>query len=103
MADIALSAFVVFFTQCPSFLSFQQAMEQARGANNARSLFGVQSIPGDNHIRHTLDPVEPHHLFSVYDELYQAFEKTGSQQAMRAIHDTELIALDATLVFHFPV
>ena len=42
MADIALSAFAVFFTQCPSFLSFQRAMEQPRGAHNARSLFQVQ-------------------------------------------------------------
>jgi hypothetical protein len=99
MADIALSAFAVFFTQCPSFLSFQRAMEQARGANNARSLFEVQSIPSDNHIRQTLDPVEPHHLFSIYDDLYEAFEKTGLQQAMRAIHDTQLIALDATWYF----
>jgi hypothetical protein len=99
MADIALSAFAVFFTQCPSFLSFQQAMEQVRGANNARSLFGVQTIPSDNHIRQTLDPVEPHHLFSVYDDLYQAFEKTGLQQAMRAVQDTQLIALDATWYF----
>jgi len=99
MADIALSAFAVFFTQCPSFLSFQQAMEQARGANNARSLFGVQSIPSDNHIRQTLDPVEAHHLFSLYDDLYQAFEKVGLPPAMRAIHDTQLIALDATWYF----
>jgi hypothetical protein len=99
MADIALSAFAVFFTQCPSFLSFQRAMEQARGANNARSLFQVQSIPSDNHIRQTLDPVEPHHLFSIYDDLYEAFAKTGLQQAMRAIHDTQLIALDATWYF----
>jgi len=99
MADIALSAFAVFFTQCPSFLSFQRAMEQARGANNARCLFAVQSIPSDNHIRQTLDPVEPHHLFGVHDDLYQAFEQAGLPQAMRAIHETQLIALDATWYF----
>jgi hypothetical protein len=99
MADIALSAFAVFFTQCPSFLSFQRAMEQARGANNARSLFQVQNIPSDNHIRQTLDPVEPHHWFSAYDELYQAFEQAGLPQAMRAVHGTQLIALDATWYF----
>ena len=49
MADFALSAFAVFFTQCPSFLSFQRIMEQARGRNNARSLFQVERIPTDNH------------------------------------------------------
>jgi hypothetical protein len=99
MADIALSAFAVFFTQCPSFLSFQRAMQRARARNNARSLFQVQSIPSDNHIRDTLDPVEASHLFSFFDELYQAFEQAGLPQAMRAVHNTQLIALDATWYF----
>ena len=54
MADFALAAFSVFFTQCPSFLSFQQNMEKSRGRNNARSLFQVGRIPSDNHIRQTL-------------------------------------------------
>lgn len=99
MADIALSAFAVFFTQCPSFLSFQQNMEKVRGRNNARSLFQVQNIPTDNHIRQTLDPVEPSHLFSLFDELHQAFEQTGLLEAMRAVGGTRLTALDATWYF----
>ena len=99
MADIALSAFAVFFTQCPSFLSFQQNMEKARGRNNARSLFQVQSIPCDNHIRQTLDPVEPRHLFSLFDDLHQAFDQTGLLENMRAVGGTRLIALDATWYF----
>lgn len=32
-------------------------MEEARGRNNARSLFEVERIPCDHHIRHTLDPI----------------------------------------------
>lgn len=99
MADIALSAFAVFFTQCPSFLSFQQNREQAQGRNNARSLFQVGRIPSDNHIRQTLDPVSPRHLFSLFDELHQAFETAGLLPAMRAVQDTRLIALDATWYF----
>ena len=99
MADIALSAFAVFFTQCPSFLSFQQNMEMAQGRNNARSLFQVGRIPCDNHIRQTLDPVEPGHLFGLFDDLQEAFDQTGLLQEMRAVHDTRLIALDATWYF----
>ena len=99
MTDIASAAFSVFFTQCPSFLSFQQNMEKARGRNNARSLFQVQSIPCDNHIRETLDPVEPHHLFSLFDDLYQSFDQTGLLEQMRSVADTQLIALDATWYF----
>jgi len=99
MADIALAAFAVFFTQCPSFLSYQSAMQQARGRNNAQSLFQVQDIPSDNHIRQTLDPVEPHHFFGLFDELHRAFEQTGVLEAMRAVGNTRLIALDGTWYF----
>jgi hypothetical protein len=99
MADIALSAFAVFFTQCPSFLSFQQNMEVAQGRNNARSLFQVGRIPSDNHIRQTLDPVEAHHFFGLFDDLQQAFEQTGLLEQMRAVNGTRLIALDATWYF----
>jgi hypothetical protein len=99
MADIALSAFAVFFTQYPSFLSFQRNMEQSRGRNNARSLFQVRRIPTDNHIRQTLDPVEPRHLLSLFDDLHQAFDQEGLLEAMRAVHHTRLIALDATWYF----
>jgi hypothetical protein len=73
IADFALSAFAVFFTQCPSFLSFQQNMEKAYGRNNARSLFGVERIPCDNHIRQMLDHVEASELFGLFDDLHQDF------------------------------
>jgi len=99
MADIAMSAFAVFFTQCPSFLSFQQNMEKARGRNNARSLFQVENIPSDNHIRQMLDPVAPSHLMSLFDELHSAFDQTGLLESMRSVGDTRLIALDATWYF----
>lgn len=99
MADIALSAFAVFFTQCPSFLSFQQNMEKAHGRNNARSLFGVESIPCDTHIRQTLDPVEASELFGLFDDLHKGFAETGLLEAMRAVEKTRLIALDATWYF----
>lgn len=99
MGQIALSAFSVFFTQCPSFLSFQRSMEEGRAVNNARSLFGVERIPSDNHIRQTLDSVQPHHLFPLFDDLYEAFEQTNLLEAMRAVGNTRLIALDGTWYF----
>jgi hypothetical protein len=74
-------------------------MAQARGLNNARSLFQVEHIPTDNHIRQMLDPVAPHHLFSLFDELHKAFDQTGVLENMRAVGHTRLIALDATWYF----
>ena len=59
MADAALGAFSVFFTQSPSFLDFQRTLQVAKGCNNALTLFGVTQIPSDNQIRNLLDPVPP--------------------------------------------
>ena len=51
MEDFGLSAFSVFFTQSPSFLAHQKAMQAARGHHNAQSFFQIQEIPSDNQIR----------------------------------------------------
>ena len=96
MEDIGSSAFSIFFTQSPSFLSFQRSRQQAKGQNNAQSLFQVGHIPSDNHIRQTLDPVAPQSLFPVYDQAYQSLRAQGIIESFRAVHHTVLIALDGT-------
>jgi hypothetical protein len=99
MADIGLSAFSVFFTQSPSFLSAQKTMEQAKGRSNAQSLFQVEQIPCDNHIRQTLDPVAPEELFGLYDEVLESLWQGGALTGWRGIGDNLLVALDGTWYF----
>ncbi len=69
MQDIGLSAFSVFFTQSPSFLAYQKSMQENKGESNAQTLFQIDKIPTDNHVRDMLDPVNPQALFPVYDEV----------------------------------
>ena len=78
MEDIGLGAFSVFFTQCPSFLAHQKTMQQAKGQSNAQSLFHLEQIPSDNHIRQTLDPVPPEKLFPCYDAVFESLRQAGS-------------------------
>ena len=96
MADIGLGAFSVFFTQSPSFLAHQKTVEQTKGRSNAQSLFHIEQIPCDNHIRQTLDPVPPEKLFPLYDQVFQALRQKGVLENYRAVHDTLPIALDGT-------
>jgi len=96
MADFGLSAFAVFFTQAPSFLAHQKALQAARGQNNAQSFFAVEAIPSDNQIRQMLDPVAPQALFPVFDELYDTLRAHGILETFRSVHDSTLIALDGT-------
>lgn len=94
-----MGAFAVFFTQSPSFLSHQTAMQKTRGANNAQTLFKIEKIPTDAHIRDTLDPVEPKYLFPVYDSIYEAFAEQGILDNFQGVNNTRLIALDGTWYF----
>lgn len=99
MEDAALGAFSVFFTQCPSFLAHQKAMEEAEGKSNAQTLFGIKRIPTDNHIRDLLDPVSPGQVFPVFDEAFQALRDSGHIDEFRVFNGDLLITLDGTWYF----
>jgi hypothetical protein len=99
MEDIGLGAFSVFFTQCPSFLAHQKTMRQAKGRSNAQSLFHLEKIPCDNHVRQTLDPVPPEELYPCYDEVFESLRQSGQLESWRAVHDTILVAMDGTWYF----
>ena len=99
MHDIAMGAFSVFFTQSPSFLSHQKLMQETKGINNAETIFGIDKIPCDNHIRHTLDEVEPSFLYPVFDHVYSAFAAQPKFDSMVGINGTRLLAMDATWYF----
>ena len=73
--DAALGTFSVFFTQNPSFLSFQNSMQKAKGESNARTLFAMDKIPSDNHIRDLMDVVAPELVFPVFHYILEGINK----------------------------
>jgi hypothetical protein len=97
--DAALGAFSVFFTQSPSFLSFQKSMHKNKGKSNAQSLFGMQKIPCDNHIRDLMDVVPAHTIFPVFTYIIDGLADQGYLNAFRSYNDNLLCALDATQYF----
>jgi len=97
--DAALGAFSVFFTQSPSFLAHQRAMETSKGRSNARSLFQIEQIPCDNQIRALLDPLTPRHLYPLFDEIVLALEQAGQLEPFRVLNGQLLVSLDGTGYF----
>ena len=57
MEDAVRGAFSVFFMQSASFLAHQRSIIQKRGRSNVESVFNLEKIPSDNHIRSLLDAV----------------------------------------------
>lgn len=86
--DVVMSAFSVFFLQSPSFLEHQRRFERLQHHNNGRSLFGIETLPSDNQIRHLLDDVKPEEcedsfkalLESVLDDHKSTFQWTRPDQ-----------------------
>jgi len=95
MEDIVLGAFSVFLTQSPSFLSFQRAMREKTGRDNAESLFSMQSLPSDDQIRQVLDGVSPHLLFPVFEKCLDQLVANGDIRQFKS-ELGYLIALDGT-------
>ena len=103
MLDATLGAFSVFFTQCPSFLSHQELLQEKHSLDNARSLFGMRGIPSSNQIRGLLDKVNPTLLSSVFEECFGALQASGHTDDYRVSlgkHKRDLLlALDGTQYF----
>jgi hypothetical protein len=97
--DAALGAFAVFFTQSPSFLAHQRAMQQTKGRNNAESLFGIEEVPCDNHIRKLLDPIAPRYLFPMFEQVFSDLEAAEELDGFRSLDGHLHIALDGTCYF----
>jgi hypothetical protein len=99
MEDIGLSAFAVFYTQCPSFLAAQKTMQENKGRSNAQTLFQIEKVPCDNHIRETLDEVAPQELYPLDDEIFEGLREAGTLSTFQTLGGTTPIALDGTWYF----
>ena len=99
MRDIGLAAFSVFFVQSPSFLAHQRLLSAQRGASNAGTLFGMERVPCDSHIRRMLDGAPTDHFDVVFSALVDDLDGAGALSGLRCLDDRVLIALDGSEPF----
>ena len=94
--DIALSAFSLFYFQSKSWLDFQRNMFTRTGKSNAKSFFGIEKIPSDNHIRDVLDDIRVEQLQPIFDGIYHLLLKKETLQEYQYFDRTLLVLLDGT-------
>ncbi|MCY3769374.1 MAG: transposase [Gammaproteobacteria bacterium] len=100
MEDIAMAALSVFFMQSPSFLAHQRTLAEQQGRSNAQTLFGLDRIPCDNHLREMLDGMPPEYFNPQFHDLVDDLQQGGGLAPMRRLDGRLLIALDGTQTFH---
>ena len=99
MADIGMAALSVFLMQSPSFLAHQRALAERRTRSNAHTLFGMDRVPCDNHVRQMLDGVPTAHFDDEFHALAGDLDAHGALDPMRRLGGRVLVALDGTEYF----
>jgi len=99
IADVGLAAFSLFFMQSESFLEHQRRMELGRNASNCKTLFGIERIPSDNHIRDLLDPAPPELLEPCFEQALDQMRQHCGMRDFERLGGRILIALDGSEYF----
>lgn len=101
LADCASAAFSVFFTQEPSFLSYQNRMAKEYSLCNEKTIFAVKRIPSDTQIRRLLDTVPAKRLDTLFYDSIEFLKQRGYLEDFRTESGKKdlLIALDGTWYF----
>ena len=97
--DIGMAAFSMFFMQHPSFLAFQRSVHENVGKDNTQTLFGMEKIPTDNHIRKMLDGVNPAHFDKNFFNILEDLENSTVPVFRNVLGGHTLIALDGSEYF----
>jgi len=99
--NIIMSAFAVFYFQSGSWLNFQRNMQNKTGRSNAKSLFDIDNIPTDNHIRKVLDGIDVKELQPIFDKTYiELILKQKVLDEYQVFNNTLAILLDGTYYHH---
>jgi hypothetical protein len=98
LTDALMSAFAMFSLTAPSLLAFDK--ERAEG--NVHTIYGIQRVPCDTHMRAILDPVSPTWLRPVCKSVLRQLQRGKALEEMVFLDGHYLLALDGTGYFSSP-
>lgn len=99
MKDAVRGAFAVFFMQSASFLAHQRIVARRRGRSNLESVFQMESVPSDNHIRDLLDGIPSSHLDQAHYWLWQQLVAEDKLTQFQALNGRLLVGVDGIQFF----
>ena len=95
LTDALMSAFAMFSLKAPSLLAFDK--ERAEG--NLHTIYGIERVPCDTHMREILDPVSPKVLRPVFTSVFRQLQRGKALEPMAFLDGHYLLALDGTEYF----
>ena len=95
LSDALMSAFAMFSLKSPSLLAFDK--ERAEG--NLHTIYGIERVPCDTHMRNILDPVSPKWLRPLFTSVFRQLQRGKALEQMAFLDGHYLLALDGTGYF----
>src|ERR671936_675719 len=95
LTDALMSAFAMFSLKAPSLLAF----DKERTEGNLHTIYGIERVPCDTHMREILDPVSPKWLRPVFKSIFRQLQRGKALEAMVFLDGHYLLALDGTEYF----
>src|SRR5437588_1718403 len=95
LTDALMSAFAMFSLKAPSLLAF----DKARAEGNLETIYGIERVPCDTHMREILDPVCPESLRPVFKRVFTQLQRGKALESMAFLDGHYLLALDGTGYF----
>src|SRR5262244_2789551 len=95
LADALMAAFAMFSLKAPSLLAF----DKERVEGNLHTIYGIERVPCDTHMREILDPVSPKWLRPVFKSVFRQLQRGKALEAMAFLDGHYLLALDGTGYF----
>jgi hypothetical protein len=95
VSDALMAAFAMFSLKAPALLAF----DKARAEGNLHTIYGIERVPCDMHMREILDPVSPKVLRPVFTSVFRQWQRGKALEAMTFLDGHYLLALDGTGYF----
>src|SRR3989442_11174193 len=92
LTDALMSAFAMFSLKSPSLLAFDK--ERAEG--NLGTIYGIQHVPCDTHMRERLDPVWPESLRPSFQSVFRHLQRGKALAAMVFLEGHSFFVFDGT-------
>ncbi len=95
LTDALMAAFAMFSLKSPSLLAFDK--ERAEG--NLETIYGIERVPCDTHMREILDPISPESPRPLFKSVFRQLQRGKALASMTFLDDYYLLALDGTGYF----
>lgn len=104
LRDFLVSSFAVFSLKYPSLLNFEKEMQECEKKKNLKSLFKLENIPSDTHLRDVMDKVETNEFRRAFKKLFSFCQRNKllERYEFRRVRSLPyyLLSVDGTGYYH---